>query len=175
MEKLNEIKFKSEQNLFHPLIGLVMVVVLIYLFYRMILQLYYKAPLGDSPMSNSGLVLFYILLLISLIFFIRLKLALIIDNDSVKINFLPFFQKKILLDSINTLEIIDYKAFGSGIRVSMIYGSIIRVKGEKGLQINSNYNKYLIGIKEADVPLLKGIISQINNKKNQSNIFTQNH
>lgn len=165
MENLKEINFKSEQKLFHPIVSWIIVVVLVYLFYRTILQLYYNIPLGNSPMSNAGLLLFYFLLLILFVFLIRLKLVLIINTESIQIHFSPFFKKRIVLESINNLELTNYKAFGSGIRVSMIYGTIIRVKGEKGLHINSKYNNYLIGIRDVDVPLLEEIVCQINIKK----------
>lgn len=58
------------------------------------------------------------------------------------------------------MKIINYKSFGIGIRISLKYGTIYRVKGNKGLLIRTkNDNLILVGIKnETEISKLIKII-----------------
>lgn len=171
MEKLDRIRFKSEQRFLPLFVRLTMIGIIVYMFYRVVLQLFCATPLGDSPMSNSGLILFYILLLFCFILFIQLKLIVIIDDISIQISFAPIYKKKILLSSVKTIEIIKYNVFSSGFRVSLRYGSILRVKGTDGLFVyTKNGNKFLIGIKETDINSLKEVIVKVSKVFNPTKI-----
>ncbi|MDO4229199.1 MAG: hypothetical protein Q4C98_05235 [Capnocytophaga sp.] len=147
MEK-KEIYFEKQKMI--PTWGVILIVIfLICLALGIYRQLFMDIPFGNSPMSNVGLVSFGIIVLIFVYFFVKINLILRIENQAITIHFSPIYKVKILFDDIKQIKIITYSAMGIGIRISVKYGTIYRVGGNKGLFIElKNGNKILIGTKK---------------------------
>ena len=64
------------------------------------------------------------------------------------------------MKDIEEAELIKYGFVGYGIRLSIKYGSVYNVKGDKGLRITlKNGKKYLIGTQTPDN--LKGVVKKL--------------
>ncbi|NER14549.1 hypothetical protein GWK08_13930 [Leptobacterium flavescens] len=142
----------SEKQRFAPLwLCVFLFIIGVYLIYRTYQQLFLGIPLGDYPMSNTGLVVFTISLLGVFCFLCVLSLSLSIDAKFISIHFFPLFRKKIPIQDIEKMEVIEYKMLSAGIRISIKYGSVYRIRGNKGLSIKlKNGKKFLIGIRNED-------------------------
>lgn len=139
----------TEQQRFTPIwISILLLILWLYLIYRTYQQIFMNISLGDSPMSNSGLILFDAIMLVVIYILSTLSLRLAIQEKFIDIQFFPIHRKRILFKNIKKAEIITYKVIGSGIRVSVKYGTIYRVGGNKGLFIElENGDKILVGTK----------------------------
>jgi len=157
--------FKEQQKLVPYWLSILILLLMFYITFKAIRQLIYNIPFGTHPMSNSGLILFMLCVYIVVYIFIILALKLEINDKYINIKFYPIHNKIILFKDVKNMEIINYKSFGIGIRISLKYGTIYRVSGNKGLLIRTkNDDLVLIGIKNED-EILK-IISKFNNEKN---------
>ena len=128
---------------------ILLIFVILFFIYRTYQQLFLNILLGDSPMTNSGLIFFLVFLLILLCFFWILSLNICIDNSKLHIQFYPIHKKTISRKNIKSIEFIKYNGtkIGFGIRLSLKYGTIYRVKGNKGLFLSlKNDEKILIGV-----------------------------
>jgi hypothetical protein len=144
-------ELKEQQKLLPYWMSILMLFITFFITYKAIKQLIYNVPLGTHPMSNSGLILFMLCLYIVVYIFFILTLKLEINDEYVKIKFYPIHNKTIFLKDIKSMELINYKSFGIGIRTSIKYRTIYRVSGNKGLLIRSkNDDLVLIGIKNQD-------------------------
>jgi len=137
----------EDKQRFTPIwICILLFIIGLYLIYRTYQQLFLNIPLGDSPMTNSGLILFVFIILGVFYFFSILSLKLEIKDEYIVVNFFPIHRKIIRYKNIENIELINYKTIGSGIRFSLKYGTVYRVKGNKGLNIElKNGDKILIG------------------------------
>jgi len=83
--------------------------------------------------------------------FFLLNLKTTITKDTIKVQYFPFFKKQFAWTTIAEAELVQYGFVGYGIRISMKYGTVYNVKGNKGLAIIlNNGKKYLIGTQKSD-------------------------
>ena len=77
--------------------------------------------------------------------FMRLKTE--IDQNEVRMSFLPFVKKRVNWKEIKNIEIVNYGFIGGwGIRLWTKYGTVYNTKGNKGLAIELlSGKKFLIG------------------------------
>ena len=117
---------------------------------------------GTNPMSNTGLVFFIIFVFGLIALFLLMKLKTEINENEVKIKFVPFITKSIKWNEIKNAEVINYGFVGWGIKIGTKYGTVYNTKGKIGLSIKlKNGKKLLIGTqKEAE---LKNVIDKIIN------------
>ena len=167
---MEKILFKEEQK-FGPMMQLVLLPGLIFTlvifgigFYK---QLYLGEPWGNEPMSDTGLIITFIVVLTFLsglsVLFIKMNLITEIRNDGIYIKYPPLINKfKIIKpDSIEKFEVRKYNAFreygGYGIkgmkhkRRSRSKGIAYNVSGNIGLQLYLNDGKkILIGTQRSE-------------------------
>ena len=130
------------------------VIFLIGFFYQIVLG----RPFGDNPMSDSGFIfIFLILLSVNLLIF-SIKLSTRIDSVGVSVRFYPFHLKprKYNWTEISKAYIRKYNPIleygGWGIRFGLLRrNGAYNISGNMGLQLELNSgNKILIGTQKPD-------------------------
>lgn len=127
-------------------------------------QFLLKTPFGNNPMSNSGLVITALLMLLFNVFFFLLQLQTRITEEGIAIRFYPVQKNERMYkwSELKEVYLRDYKPIrefgGWGIRTGAY-----NVSGNKGLQlIFKNGEKLLIGTNKEDE--LKGLLSVLTSK-----------
>ena len=128
-------------------------------FYKQIIQ---GQRFGNNPMSDSGLIISFILILLLFIlitlFFGLAKLTTVIDKNGIKYRFFPFHLKfqSINWDKIERFTVVTYHPIGDyggwGIRYSK-NGKAYNVAGDKGLHIQLKTGKTLLIGTQKDIEL----------------------
>ena len=146
------ILFKEKQKfnlwwLWILLIGITLIPV-----YGIYKQIFNGEQFGNNPLSDSGLILFLVFMILFLLFFWMMKLTTEINKESIKVKFFPFTHKTILWKDVKTAEIINYGFVGGwGIRLGTKHGTVYNVKGNIGLAIElKNGEKICIGTQKED-------------------------
>ena len=168
---MEKVLYKEEQRFSQPWIWLILVPSFVSVFWvfgsAFNKQLVNGEPWGDKPMSDAGLIVFgvfMVLLMIGLTFlFYRMKLVTEIKMDGIFYRYPPLIHKfrKISPDSIESYEVRQYKPIreygGWGVkthghrRKRRKYGSAYNVKGNIGLQLHlKDGKKILIGTQRKD-------------------------
>ena len=121
-------------------------------------QLVLGQPWGDSPMSDTGLVISAALTIgvsggIALLF-LKLKLVTTVDADGVHVRFFPLTRKHIPFDNIVSSKARTYRPIreygGWGIRYSR-KGHAYNVSGDRGVQLELREGRpLLIGSQKAE-------------------------
>jgi hypothetical protein len=115
--------------------------------YGIVKQIIYKIPFGTKPMSNLGLIVFLIFMLLFNYFFLTLKLKTTINEVGIKYSFFPFQlkEKTIKWEDVKSIytrlynPITEYGGWG------LKHGAV-NVKGNVGIQLElKNGKKLLIG------------------------------
>ena len=149
------INFKEEQKFTQWwFIWLLIVLIGTIPIYGIYKQLILGEEFGNNPMSDTGLIVFSVLMFALIGLFGLLKLKTTIDENEIRMSFFPFVKKKIKWDEIKNAEVVNYGFVGGwGIRVATKYGTVYNVRGNKGLAIElTNGKKFLIGTqKEAEL------------------------
>lgn len=156
-----KVYYKEEQKFGQPWIWMIFVPVnvaaLSFFAFGFNEQLLKGNSFGDSPMSDTGLIivgLFTIILTIGLtVLFYKMKLVTEIRSDGLYYRFPPLFSKfrKIARDEIQQAEIREYKPIkeygGWGIKTGVKkFGKAYNVRGKIGLQLYlRNGDKVLFG------------------------------
>ena len=113
-------------------------------------QLVQGIPAGNNPMSDTGLVIFSLLIFVFTFWFFSLRLDTVIKEDGIHLRFFRLtkpqyypWEKIARFDIVKYKPITDYGGWGiRGERRNMVY----TVSGNKGLQLYlSNGSKVLIG------------------------------
>lgn len=115
--------------------------------YGVIQQVVFGQSFGDNPMSDAGLLIFLVLMLVFDYCFWMLRLITEIDSTTIKINFFPLTKREIQWSEVETYQIVDYGFIGGwGIRLGTKYGTVYNTKGKTGLALElTNGTKYCIG------------------------------
>lgn len=134
------------------LVGPVLAVFSIFIFgfYKQIIQ---GQPFGDNPMSDSGLIVTSILVVLVLgsvmALFLFAELSIQIDREGVHYRFFPFHFKDHLIprEMIEKAEVVTYRPLrdygGWGIRFGS-KGKAYNVRGNKGLQLSLRNGKQVL-------------------------------
>jgi hypothetical protein len=114
-------------------------------------QLIMGAPFGNNPMSDLGLIIFFLSYLAFMGFFWFLELRTEIDHRGIRVRLRPISTKIFKWEDIKQLEPVTYGFVGYGLRLSLKYGIVYNARGNKGLAIYlKNGRKYLIGTQRQD-------------------------
>ena len=153
-------QFKEEQKFTQWWLWLIMICIGIIPIYGLYKQLILGEKFGDNPMSDSGLILFSILVFALIGLFSMMKLKTTIDETEIRMHFFPFVKKKINWSEVKKAEVVNYGFVGGwGIRLWTSYGTVYNVRGNKGLALElMNGKKLLIGTQKEDE--LKRIINK---------------
>jgi len=125
-------------------------------------QLIIGQSFGDKPLSNQGLIAFTIILFLVIGLFGLIRLKTEIDHSEIRMSFNPFVKKKVKLNDVKTMKVVNYGFVGGwGIRLWTKYGTVYNIKGNKGLSITlKDGNKFIIGTqKETE---LKSVLKSLN-------------
>lgn len=158
--KIMNIKFEEKQKFTQWWLWLILIGIGMIPIVGLYKQLVLKQFFGDNPMSDSGLIMFslFIFIVIGLFFFIKLETR--ITEQGIEMRFIPFVEKKIEWNEIKHVELIKHGVFSSGIRISLKYGTIYKIKGNHGIFIElKNGEKTLIGTQKEKE--LKAIINKM--------------
>jgi len=147
---MEKVIFKEEQKFgsisLYFSMGLIYAVTVGFLLYGNIMQFVYHQPWGGKPMTDNGLLLATVLILLVLIVSAYLlfgsRLVIEIDHGGISYNFHPFFKKtkRIPKESIKAHKVRKYKPImeygGWGIKKGVRgKGDAFNVHGNIGLQI----------------------------------------
>ena len=142
-----EIKFEENQKftqwwLWTILIGITLIP--ISGFYK---QIILGEQFGDKPLSNFGLIIFLLLMIVFVAFFWKMELITNINNEGIKIKFFPFTNKEIKWEEIEQVKVINYGFVGGwGVRFGTKHGTIYNTSGRFGLALElKNGKKFCIG------------------------------
>ncbi len=141
------ILFREEQRFTQWWLWLLLGGILLIPIYGIVLQMVFKQPFGDQPMSDVGLIIIFILNFGICFFLWALKLQTTITKDEIKITYPPLAKKRILWSEVEKAEIVKYSSFiGYGLRIWTPYGTVYNVKGNRGLfLILKSGKKMMIG------------------------------
>ncbi|MGB5189043.1 hypothetical protein [Robiginitalea sp.] len=119
--------------------------------YGMFQQIILGEPFGSTPMSDLGLVLFFVgtLLIIGLVWYLELRTE--IDETGIRVRLRPISTEVFTWDQIEHVEIITYGFVGYGLRFSSKYGTVYNTRGNKGLSIRlKSGSRYVIGTQDPE-------------------------
>ncbi len=112
-------------------------------------QVYTGQPVGDKPMSNVSLLTLTLFVLIPSIWaWRRVKLTLILDDEKISYGWnMPTADlNAVYYRDIKEWKVIKYGFVGYGYRLSIKYGTVHNLSGNKGLQIiTKKGEKILVG------------------------------
>ena len=108
-------------------------------------------PFGNNPMSDLGLIIFFLSYLAFIGFFWFLELRTEIDQRGIRVRLRPISTIILKWEEIKQVEPVSYGFVGYGLRLSLKYGIVYNARGNKGLAIYlKNGRKYLIGTQIQD-------------------------
>lgn len=121
----------------------------LYMFYR---QIILGFPVGDNPMSDTGLIIFTVFAFCFIGFIYMLTLKTHITSEKISVSYFPMINKEIQWTDIDTAEVVNYGFVGGwGIRIGTKYGTVYNVKGKEGLALRlKSGKKYVIGTQKAE-------------------------
>lgn len=125
--------------------------------YILIVQVFFKIPVGNNPASNMLAVIIWVLAGIILpVFMYFCKLTVSVDKCGVKFRYflLQIKYREVKFEDILLYEIVKYKPLreygGWGIRMGK-YGIAYTVKGNRGIMFKlKNGKRILLGSQRAD-------------------------
>jgi hypothetical protein len=142
-------QFYEKQRMNQSWLWLVLIVLVGFGSYTYIMQIIYDQPVGNKPMSDNGLYIFELFVLLLVLLFVFMKLETKIDENGIWMKYFPFVKKEVSWDEIETAKLVTYNFVGYGIRWGSKYGMVYNTKGDKGIAISlKNRRKFLIGTQE---------------------------
>lgn len=113
-------------------------------------QVIMDEPFGDNPMSDTGLIVFAVLMYLLPILFLFVRLKSKIDKETIELQFVPFMKKSVNWTDIATAEVVDYGFLGGwGVYHSSEHGTVYATGGKHGLAIKTKKGqKFVIGTRK---------------------------
>lgn len=132
-------------------------------------QLFQGKPFGDHPLSDTGLIVFLILMILFMAFFWMIELRTQIDQEAIQVDFFPLIRRTFSWQDVESAEVIDYGFVGGwGIRLWTKYGTVYNIRGTMGLSLKlKNGKRYCIGTQQENE--LKRVITLIKQERQWSN------
>ena len=133
-----KINFEEKQKfnqcwLWFILIGLAVIAI-----YGVVQQIFFEVEFGSKPMSDIGIIIFATGVFGFVYFFRYMTLITNINEDGIKMQFVPFVKKEIKWDEQKSVKIVSYGFVGYGIRLGSKYGTIYNINGNTGFEIELN-------------------------------------
>jgi len=122
-------------------------------------QVFMGQEVGDRPMSDTGMIIFLVFMLVFLFFFWKMQLITEITNEHIDMKFFPFSNKTITWSEVESAEVINYGFVGGwGVRIGTKYGTVYNTSGKIGLAIKLKSGKKIcIGTQKGEE--LKSILN----------------
>ncbi len=154
------------------LIWIVASILMIFLWYAFFQQVIFGNPVGDKPAPDVVLIVMWFLFGIAFPFILLFFTKLIIEvhDEGISIQYLPFHfrSKPLLIKDISDYKVITYSALtrfgGWGIRINVNGEKAYIMSGNKGIQVNMQYETLVIGTRNPDE--LKAAIDFVTKKEN---------
>lgn len=110
-------------------------------------QLSVGEDLGNESTFDFGIIMFSVIVYGLIALFLLVKLKTEINQNEIRMSFIPFVKKQVSWQEIKSVEVVNYGFVGGwGIRLWTAYGTVYNIKGNKGLAIElTNGKKFLIG------------------------------
>ena len=165
-----DIHFKEEQRFTQWWLWLILIPIGILPVVGIIKQLILGEDFGDKPMSDFGLIFFSFFAFSLLGLFLIMRLKTEIDQNEIRMSFIPFVKKRIKWTEIKKAEVLNYGFVGGwGIRFSSKFGTVYNIKGNKGLAIELRSGKrFVIGTqKETEMQNVIDQIRQVSPTENE--------
>lgn len=145
-------EFKEEQKFTQWWLWLILIGIALIPIFAIYKQLILGEKFGTKPLSDTGVILFAVIMFLFLLLFYVMGLRTHIDKKEIRHAFFPFVKKTTQWSDIKSAEVLDYGFVGGwGIRIWSKYGTVYNVKGSKGLAIElNNGKKFLIGTQKED-------------------------
>lgn len=145
-------EFKEEQKFTQWWLWLILIGIALIPVYGIYKQIYQGEVFGDKPMSNLGLIVFVIFMLLFLLLFWLFKLTTEINTKEIKIQFFPLVNKVVEWKDVKSAQVLNYGFVGGwGIRLFTKYGTVYNIKGNKGLALElKNGKKLLVGTQKME-------------------------
>ena len=138
--------FKEEQRFTQWWIWLILIGLGAIAVYGFIQQIVFGVEFGNKPMSNVGMIIFNVLVFGFIYFNRYMTLITEINDEGIKMRFVPFVKKEKKWNEIKSTKIVNYGFVGYGIRLGSKYGTVYNINGKKGLAIElKNGKKFVIG------------------------------
>ena len=116
-------------------------------------QLYLRRPFGNHPMSDRGLVIFTIAMLVFVVamvlLFFKMRLTTRVDAQQIHVRMLPFLNRRIPLSQVARWEPCTYRPIldygGWGVRYSWRQkGWAYNIRGNRGLRLELTSGRRLL-------------------------------
>lgn len=111
------------------------ILLLLFFGYALTQQLLYNNPIGDQPMSDTGLIVISLLTFLVFAGFFTLKLHTRIDERDIKLRFGFLWRGNYSWSQVQSAQIIRYGWAGYGLRLSKKHGTLLSMGGNYGLQL----------------------------------------
>ena len=147
MKEQQDILFKETQRFTQWWVWLFLLGIMALPIYGIVQQLILGEPWGSKPMPDWGLIVFAVGTFAMVYFIYAIQLKTWIHPDRITLSFPPFFKKKqFLFSDIASAGVVTYGFVGYGLRISLKYGTVYNIKGNKGLALKlKNGKKFMIG------------------------------
>jgi len=115
-------------------------------------QIVLGKTVGDHPMSDSAVILSLIIPVIFILLFYMMQLKTVITRETLSFRFVPFVKRTIPWKDMETFKVINYGFVGGyGIRLTMKYGTVYNIKGNKGLFVKlKNGKTFIVGTQKPE-------------------------
>lgn len=122
--------------------------------YGIIQQVILKQPFGNNPASDEGLIAGLLIPVVVVALFRFMRLDTTIDEEGIRVHFVPFSKKFFPWQEIASAEVRQYKPLleygGWGMRFG-VKGTAYNIAGNQGLQLTfHNGRRFLIGTQDPD-------------------------
>lgn len=132
--------FYEVQRFRQPLLMILVVGLAGLSWYAFITQIIHKTAFGSNPAPDA--IVWMIWAIFGLLFpliFLSLRMTTELMSDGLRIRFVPFYRRSILLGEIQSFEVREYSAIreygGWGVRFSPKHGTAYNVSGNRGVQL----------------------------------------
>lgn len=127
--------FKETQGIRKWWIWVPALILLLFFGYALTQQLLFNNPIGDQPMTDTGLILVSILTFLVFAGFLSLRLHTFISNREIKLRLSFLWKGHYTWKEVKSAEIIHYGWAGYGLRLSKKHGTLLSMGSNYGLQL----------------------------------------
>lgn len=114
-------------------------------FYGIYQQVFLGNSIEDKAISDNGLIVYTIFMILLLVFFGVLRLKTSMNKHKLSFSFYPFVNKSVKWGDVKNAKLVDYGFVGYGIRFSK-FGKVYNTGGKLGLLIElKNGKSFVIG------------------------------
>ena len=147
-----KLEFKETQKLSQWWLWLILLTSAGFMIFKTYQHLFLEVQDGNIPISIEALVVLTILLIGLIVIFGMMKLKTELNQQELKISFIPFSKKHFYWKDIKSAKVIDYGFVGGwGLRFWTAHGTVYNTGGNIGLALEfKNGDKFLVGTQKGE-------------------------